>query len=93
MSQRAVEQLLGRVITDPEFRRRFYEDAAATCDAAGLQLTQRELEAVQATAEMAVRAFSAHLDPRIVRAALGPGRGIVVTARLRPGTPPRGKHA
>jgi single-stranded DNA-binding protein len=93
MSQRGVEQLLGRVISDPEFRRRFYEDAVATCDAAGLQLTQREVEAVQATDEMAVRAFAAHLDPRIVRAPLGPGRGIVVTARLRRRTTPRGKHA
>jgi hypothetical protein len=93
MSQRAVEQLLGRVITDPEFRRRFYEDAAAACEAAGLQLTQRELEAVQVTSEMAVRAFAAHLDQRIVRAALGPGRGVVVTARLRRGTTPKGKHA
>ena len=93
MSQRAVEQLLGRVITDPEFRHRFYEDATAACEAAGLQLTPRELEAVQATGELAVRAFSAHLDPRIVRAVLRAGRGIVVRARAGPRTTPRGKHA
>jgi hypothetical protein len=93
MSQRAVEQLIGRVITDPEFRRRFFEDAAAACAAANLQLTPRECEAVQALDEMAVRAFASQLDPRIVRAALGAGRGIVIPARARPGTSPRGKHA
>ena len=93
MSQRAVEQLLGRVITDPEFRRHFYEDAAAACATARLKLTPRECEAVQALDEMVVRAFASHLDLRIMRAALGPGRGIVATARARSGTAPRGKRA
>ena len=83
MSQRAVEQLLGRVITDSEFRRRFYEDAAAACAAAGLELTPRERAAVQALDDRAVRAFAALLDPRIVRAPLGPGRRTVVPARAR----------
>ena len=93
MSQRAVEQLLGRLITDPEFRRRFYEDAGGACAAANLQLTPSECEAVQALDELAVRAFASHLDLRIVRASLGPGRGIVVTARARPGNSPKGRHA
>lgn len=83
MSQRAVEQLLGRVITDPEFRRRFYEDATTACAAAGLQLTRREHEAVQTLDERAVRAFAAQLDPRIVRAPIGPGRDTVITAHAR----------
>jgi hypothetical protein len=90
MSQRAVEQLLGRVITDPEFRRRFYEGAAAACGDAGLELTPREREAVQALDETAVRTFAAQLDPRIVRAALGPGRRT--TVRVRPGAT-KGKRA
>ena len=93
MSQRAVEQLLGRLITDPEFRRRFYEDAGAACNTAGLQLTQREREALQVTDEMAVRSFAAQLDPRIVRAALGRGRAIVIPAHVTPGATPRGKRA
>ncbi len=93
MSQRAVERLLGRLITDAEFRRRFYEDAAAACGAMRHALTPRELEAVQATDETAVRAFAAQLDPRIVRAALRGTARAAVSGRVRPASTPKGKRA
>ena len=93
MSQRAVERLLGRLITDAEFRRCFYEDAAAACAAAGHALTPRELEALQATDETAVRGFAAQLDPRIVRAALSRATSAPASGRVRPASTPTGKRA
>ncbi len=71
MGQKAVEMLLGRLITDGDFRIRFYEQPAAACMREGLEVTTRELEALLNIQQNAVDAFARHLDPRIVRAAVG----------------------
>ena len=71
MSQRAVEGILGRLITDSEFRRGFYADPAAMCVREALDLTTRELEALMTLDQSRLRTFASVLDARIVRAAVG----------------------
>lgn len=70
MAQKGVELLLGRLITDADFRRRFREEPAAACMGAALEVTTRELEAVLNIDPSAVDVFARHLDPRIVRASI-----------------------
>ena len=70
MSQRAVEGLLGRIITDQSFRRRFYTDPTAACMAEAMEVTSRELEAVLTLDEKQVAGFAQQLDSRIVRASI-----------------------
>ena len=68
MSQRGVEGLLGRLITDKDFRERFYEEPAAVCVEEAMEVTARELEAVFALKEPQIEDFSKQLDAHIVRA-------------------------
>jgi hypothetical protein len=70
MSQRAVENLLGRLLTDAEFRRRFFQEPAARCGQEILDVTGREIEAVLAVDEIHFAQFTKLLDLRIVRAAV-----------------------
>ena len=70
MSQRSVEGLLGRLITDKQFRELFYENPAGTCLQQAIDLTARELEAVLALDESRIDAFAKQIDARIVRAAV-----------------------
>ena len=80
MSQKAVESLLGRLLTDPEFRRRFYEEPAASCRQEALDVTSREIEAILVVDEVQFEQFAKQLDPRIVRAAV---RRDVSLSRIR----------
>lgn len=73
MSQKGVEGLLGRMVTDKDFRQRFYQEPAATCVAEAMEVTTRELEAVQRLDETHVAEFAKHLDTRIVRASVNGG--------------------
>ncbi len=68
MSQRAVEGLLGRLVTDRRFRRQFYLEPGATCTRESLELTMRELSAVLALEEPRIEEFAGWLDAKIVRA-------------------------
>jgi len=70
MSQRGVETFLGRLLTDSDFRERFYQEPGGDSLAEGIDLTTRELEAVLSLQESRVAAFSKLLDVRIVRAAM-----------------------
>jgi hypothetical protein len=72
MSQKAVEGLLGRLITDSTFRQRFYEDPTGTCGHVGLEVTERELEAVLVLDERSIAEFARRLNPKIVRATTEP---------------------
>ncbi len=74
MSQRAVERLLGRLMTDGEFRRGFYANPSATCAQESLDVTARELDALLTLGQSRLRAFAKELDARIVRAPLGGAR-------------------
>jgi hypothetical protein len=83
MSQAAVEKALGKLITDECFRRRFFKDPAGASFAAGLELSQAELDALSRLPGKAIARFSARLDHRICRLSLEEeGR------RTSPGTPP-----
>ena len=68
MSQRGVEALLGRLLTDHDFRERFYRDPAAVCVEESLDVSVRELEALVALNQAHLATLSSHLDARIVRA-------------------------
>jgi len=68
MSQKAVEGLLGRLITDRGFRRHFYDEPVASCAQESLEVTPRELEALLRLNEMHIEELAKRLDPKIVRA-------------------------
>lgn len=77
MSQRAVEAVLGRLITDVEFRSRFFADPTEVCRENDVVLTPRETSALLQVSVQALHGLTAKLDPKIVRAALGSAvRGI-----------------
>jgi hypothetical protein len=79
MSQKGVEGLLGRLITDGEFRKRFYQEPAASCMKEKLEITTRELEALITLEETAVEQFARRLDPKIVRAAISADKAPVAS--------------
>ena len=70
MSQQAVEQTLGKLLTDESFRERFFTTPRETVTAAGLRLSDIELLALSGISRSALRSFSASLDPRICRLCL-----------------------
>jgi len=67
MSQQAVEQTLGKLLTDQSFRERFFTAPRETVWATGLRLSDIELAALSGLSRSALRSFSASLDPRICR--------------------------
>ncbi len=69
MSQKAVESILGRFITDAEFRGKFFEHPAVLCRDNGLDLTAVELEALLSIETDLLTRMGLSLDSRIVRAA------------------------
>lgn len=66
---RNVEILIGRLVTDPDLRRRFAGHPRAALRAQLLELTQVEEEALAATDPAALCALAAELDSRLCRAA------------------------
>jgi len=67
MSQRAVETVLGRLITDHQFRSAFFEEPAEVCREAGVDLSGTELQALLRMDEDVLRAFAAGIHPRLWR--------------------------
>jgi hypothetical protein len=67
MSQCAVEQVLGKLLTDEGFRRQFFEDPHRACFLFGLRLSPVELEAVMRIPRTPLAALSRCLDDRIRR--------------------------
>ncbi len=78
MSQRCVEMLLGKILTDEDFRRSFFPVQASSFEVAaahGLELTPIERSALS-TLRLRRFAFIAQtLDPRISRSRLSGGKG------------------
>lgn len=68
MSQLAVERVLGKLVTDTQFRAEFFAAPAGVCRDYGLELTPVELAALRRIDEQALRTLAARLDPKIVRA-------------------------
>jgi hypothetical protein len=67
VSQRAVEQVLGKLLTDEAFRESFLADPARATVQSGLTLTPPELEALRRVSRQALVEFAAGLDGRICR--------------------------
>jgi hypothetical protein len=78
MSQLAVERVLGRLVTDADFRAEFFVEPASVCRDHGLELTPGELASLLHVDERALHMLATHLDPKIVRA---------MTLRLAEGGP------
>ncbi len=67
MSQRAVEQILGRLLTDAAFRRQFLRDASRAMLFSGLTVSPEELDALRHLPEAEMASLSRRLDDRICR--------------------------
>jgi hypothetical protein len=68
MSHRNVEQLIGRLVTDPLSRRRFEEDPVSLLQeltAQGYELSAVEVDALAAMNPASIRTFAAAIDPRL----------------------------
>jgi hypothetical protein len=68
MSQENVERILGRLVTDEGFRRRFAEDPddlLLRVTREGVSLTAYELRALAALDATRVERFAREVDPRI----------------------------
>jgi hypothetical protein len=77
MSQRNVQQVIGRLVTDEGFRRKFEESpgsALAELIVNGLELTTVELLALASIDRRIVARFAEALDPRIQKIAVNGGR-------------------
>ena len=73
MAQRIVEMLIGRLITDEQFRTEFLSDPNGTLTAMcgrGLELTQTELTAIVATDRDLWADAAERIDPRLQKASL-----------------------
>jgi hypothetical protein len=71
MSQLAVEQTLGRLLTDAAFRRQFFENPSRAAILSGLRLSPEELDALHRLPRGEMAALSQHLDDRICRLCCG----------------------
>jgi hypothetical protein len=67
MSQRAVEQAVGKLVTDEGFREAFFRDPGPASREAGLDLSRAEIAALFGIPRDALRTFCACLDDRICR--------------------------
>jgi len=77
MSHRNVMQVIGRLVTDEEFRSRFAQDARAALDevaGCGIELTCLELQALASIDPRLAARFAEALDPRIQKIRV-PGDG------------------
>lgn len=76
MTQRNVERLIGRLLTDEEFRERFGESPQRALDgllAGGWELTTTERSALTGLDREALAAFARTVDPRIRKVSLSSG--------------------
>jgi len=67
MSQRAVEQCLGRLITDNQFRRLAGKSLPQTCRQFGFELTSTEIELLGQLDFSSLADVSRHLNPGLQR--------------------------
>lgn len=76
MSQRSVEQVIGRLVTDEGFRRRYAADPGAVIEelvAGGLDLNACEVRALVTLDSQRVARFAEAIDPRIQKVELQGG--------------------
>lgn len=73
MSQRSVEQVIGKLVTDEDFRQRFDQSREATLAevaAHGLELTPVEWRALRSLDVAACARLAGCLDPRLQKVSL-----------------------
>ena len=73
MSQRIIEMLIGRLITDEQFREEFLrnpQEALATFTASGLELSRTEIAALVNTDPTLWAKTAEAIDPRLQKASL-----------------------
>ena len=70
MSQRSVEQALGKMVTDEAFRRDFFRDPERTSLASGLDLSPAEVEALRRAPRAMLAKLGASLEDCICRLAM-----------------------
>lgn len=80
MSQAAVERILGKLITDDDFRDRFFSNPTVMSFNAGLELSCAELDALSRLPRKALAQFSRRLDDRLRRLCLDPEQGVASAA-------------
>jgi len=76
MTQKNVELVLGRLITDGELRRRFHRDPAAAVEelaASGIELNPVERRALAEIDPRVLEKMVAALSPRLQRVSFHPG--------------------
>ena len=77
MTHRNVENLIGRLATDPDLRRRFVDNPTGVLRELrdqGWELSSVELDALASTDPGALRSFADALDRRIRRSVIGAGQ-------------------
>lgn len=67
MGQRAVERALGRLVTDPGFRCRFFREPERATLELGLDLSRNEIEALSRIPAPALAELEACIDDRLCR--------------------------
>ena len=75
VTERFIEQVIGRLVTDEEFRREFAADPMTACAALpqrGTPMTAEETAAILATDLALWERAAEELDPRLQRASLKP---------------------
>ena len=73
MSHEAVAIIIGRALTDAEFRKKLIDNAAEACK--GYDLTPEELAALEAIDHDSMEAFAGTLPERLVK---GIGGGLII---------------
>jgi hypothetical protein len=74
VAQRIVELVIGRIVTDEQFRNEFLRDPVATLlglSDRGLELTRTEIAALVATDPALWTGVAERIDPRLQKASLG----------------------
>ena len=71
MNQHAMEQALGKLVLDRDFRDAFFRDPLEASVAAGIPLTDGERRALTQIRAGALAAFQRYLGARLVRGARG----------------------
>jgi len=72
MSQRAVEQVLGKLVTDEGFREEFFRNPLSASAGIGVRLSADEVDALSRVSRAALSDLAGRLDDRICRLHLGP---------------------